>query len=173
MKFGVRKPSIRGRISSRTSLKRIARHSLGWKAPRGAGWITNPKKALYNRVYNRASISVDRLLSSGSRRRSEPSDGHEGLASASLTPSPSPAASPDEDILQYRCAACGAIVLDTASGPPQVKCSSCGARIEVSSTQDIEGIHTTRVLARSSWTCAVLAIVATAVCLMVALSLLS
>ena len=30
---------------------------LGLHAPRGAGWITNPRKAAYNRVYNRTSKS--------------------------------------------------------------------------------------------------------------------
>jgi hypothetical protein len=45
MKFGIRKPSIRKRIAARTSVKRYIRHSLGFKAPRGMGWITNPKKA--------------------------------------------------------------------------------------------------------------------------------
>jgi len=29
--------------------------SFGLKAPRGMGWLANPKKALYNRVYNRTS----------------------------------------------------------------------------------------------------------------------
>ena len=51
-------------------MKRYARHSLGLKAPRGMGWITNPKKAAYNRVYNRTSVSVDRLFKPGSRSRS-------------------------------------------------------------------------------------------------------
>lgn len=55
MKFGFRKPSIRKRIAARTSIKRVVRHSLGLKAPRGWGWLTNPKKAAYNRVYNRTS----------------------------------------------------------------------------------------------------------------------
>jgi len=55
MKFGFRKPSLRKRIAARTSLKRIVRHRLGLKAPRGWGWLTNPKKAAYNRVYNRTS----------------------------------------------------------------------------------------------------------------------
>lgn len=66
MRFGARMPSVGKRISSRTSLKRYARHTLGVKAPRGAGLITNPKRAVYNRVYNRTSISVDRLARSGS-----------------------------------------------------------------------------------------------------------
>lgn len=55
MKFGFRKPSLKKRIAARTSLKRMVRHSLGFKAPRGLGWITNPKKAAYNRIYNRTS----------------------------------------------------------------------------------------------------------------------
>ena len=55
MKFGFRIPSIKKRIAARTSVKRIIRHNLGFKAPRGLGWITDPKKALYNRVYNKTS----------------------------------------------------------------------------------------------------------------------
>lgn len=55
MKFGFRIPSLTKRIAARTSVKRIIRHSLGFKAPRGMGWITNPKKAVYNRVYNRTT----------------------------------------------------------------------------------------------------------------------
>lgn len=55
MKFGFRKPSLKKRIAARTSVKRVIRHQLGLKAPRGWGWITNPKKAAYNRVYQRTS----------------------------------------------------------------------------------------------------------------------
>jgi hypothetical protein len=55
MKFGIRKPSIRKSIAARTSVKRMIRQNLGLKAPRGYGWITNPKKAAYNRVYNRTT----------------------------------------------------------------------------------------------------------------------
>lgn len=56
MKFGYRKPSLKRRFAARTSVKRAVRHRLGVKAPRGMGWFTNPKKAAYNRVYNRASF---------------------------------------------------------------------------------------------------------------------
>ena len=56
MKFGFRIPSLTKRIAARTSVKRIIRHNLGFKAPRGMGWITDPKKALYNRVYNKTSL---------------------------------------------------------------------------------------------------------------------
>jgi hypothetical protein len=55
MKFGFRIPSLTKRIAARTSVKRVIRHNLGFKAPRGMGWITDPKKALYNKVYNKTS----------------------------------------------------------------------------------------------------------------------
>lgn len=62
MKFGIRMPSLKRRISARTSWKRYVRHNMGLKVPRGMGFATNPKKALYNRVYNKTSISLDRLV---------------------------------------------------------------------------------------------------------------
>ena len=55
VRFGLRRPSIRKRLSARTSLKRAVRHRLGLKAPRGWGWITNPRKAAYNRIYSRTT----------------------------------------------------------------------------------------------------------------------
>lgn len=62
MKFGIRKPSIRKSIAARLSPARFVRQRLGLKAPRGYGWITNPRRALYNRVYNRTSISLWSVL---------------------------------------------------------------------------------------------------------------
>lgn len=58
MAWGFRKPSLKKRIAARTSIKRYVRHSLGLKAPRGMGWITNPRKAAYNRVYNRTTFGL-------------------------------------------------------------------------------------------------------------------
>lgn len=54
-------PSIRKRIAARTSLKRVIRNNLGLKAPRGWGWLTNPRRAAYNRIYNRTSIGCATL----------------------------------------------------------------------------------------------------------------
>lgn len=71
MRFRVRKPSLRGRVSARTSWKRVVRHQMGLKAPRGWGLFTNPKKAIYNRVYNRTTVSIDDLAKP---RRSRSSD---------------------------------------------------------------------------------------------------
>jgi len=55
MKFGFRIPSFKKRIAARTSMKRVVRHNLGFKAPKGFGWLTNPKKAAYNKIYNKTS----------------------------------------------------------------------------------------------------------------------
>lgn len=55
MKFGFHIPSITKRIAARTSLKRVVRHNFGVKVPKGYGWVTNPKKAMYNRVYNKTT----------------------------------------------------------------------------------------------------------------------
>jgi hypothetical protein len=62
MKFGPRKPSIKKRISARTSLKRQAVHRLGLKMPRGYGWLRNPKKYAYNKVYNKTSFDIFKIL---------------------------------------------------------------------------------------------------------------
>ena len=59
-------PSLRKRVAARTSWKRYVRHSLGLKAPRGMGWITNPRRAAYNRAYNRLTFDPLRI---GRRRR--------------------------------------------------------------------------------------------------------
>ena len=55
VRFGFRVPSLSKRIAARTSIKRLMKNKLGLRAPRGWGWITNPKKAAYNRVYNRTT----------------------------------------------------------------------------------------------------------------------
>lgn len=60
--FGIKKPSLRKSIAARTSVKRVVRHNLGLKAPRGWGWLTNPKRALYNRTYSRTRFSLWSIL---------------------------------------------------------------------------------------------------------------
>jgi hypothetical protein len=56
VRFGLRISSLRKRIAARTSPKRTIRQRLGLRAPRGWGWATNPRRALYNRVYNRTTF---------------------------------------------------------------------------------------------------------------------
>ncbi len=62
MKFGFRIPSITKRIAARTSVKRIVQNELGLKAPHGYGWITNPKKFVYNKVYNKTTVGSGCML---------------------------------------------------------------------------------------------------------------
>ncbi len=62
MKFGIRKPSLKKRIAARTSIKRQIVHRAGLKMPRGYGWIRNPKKYVYNKVYNKTSFDIFKLL---------------------------------------------------------------------------------------------------------------
>ena len=56
MKVGFRRPSLRKSIAVRTSWRRYVRHSLGFKAPRGYGRITNPRRFLYNKIYHRVTF---------------------------------------------------------------------------------------------------------------------
>jgi hypothetical protein len=58
MKFGFRKPSIKKRISARTSIKRQITHRVGLKMPKGYGWLHSPKKYGYNKVYNKVSFDI-------------------------------------------------------------------------------------------------------------------
>lgn len=62
MKFGMRRPSVKRRIRARTSLKRQIVHRAGLKMPRGLGWLRNPKRTAYNRVYQRTTFSFWSLL---------------------------------------------------------------------------------------------------------------
>jgi len=67
VRFGFRVPSLNKRISARTSLKRYVRNNLGLKAPRGWGWLTNPKKDLYYRIYNKTTRVCSSLMDWGLR----------------------------------------------------------------------------------------------------------
>lgn len=61
MKFGIRKPNIKSSIKARTTgrVKRMVKKSVNpLYGKRGIGVINNPKKAVYNKVYNKTSISA-------------------------------------------------------------------------------------------------------------------
>lgn len=62
MKFGFRKPSVRKRIAARTSIKRQIVHRAGLKMPRGYGWLRNPKRAAYNKVYNKTTFDIFKVI---------------------------------------------------------------------------------------------------------------
>lgn len=61
MKFGVRKPSLKKSIKARTTgkIKRMAKKSINpLYGKKGMGFVNNPKKAMYNKVYNKTSINA-------------------------------------------------------------------------------------------------------------------
>jgi len=61
MKFGMRTPSLKKSVNARTTgkLKRSIKKALipGY-GKKGMGWIKNPKKAAYNKVYHKTSFSL-------------------------------------------------------------------------------------------------------------------
>lgn len=61
MKFGFRKPSIKRSIKARTTgkLKRKMKSSIDpTYGKKGMGWVKNPKKAAYNKVYKKTSFGL-------------------------------------------------------------------------------------------------------------------
>lgn len=61
MKFGMRKPNLKKSFKARTTgkLKRKVKKSIiPFYGKKGTGFIKNPKKAVYNKVYNKTSFSI-------------------------------------------------------------------------------------------------------------------
>lgn len=61
MKFGIRKPSLKKSLKARTTgkIKRELKSAVNpLYGKRGMGIITDPEKAIYNKVYKKTSISV-------------------------------------------------------------------------------------------------------------------
>lgn len=65
MKIGMRKPSLKRSIKARTTgkAKRAVKKALipGY-GKKGTGWIKDPKKAAYNKVYNKTSFGLKDLF---------------------------------------------------------------------------------------------------------------
>lgn len=61
MKVGIRKPNIKSRIKARTTgkIKRKIKGSINpLYGKKGMGLINNPKKAIYNKIYNKTTIGL-------------------------------------------------------------------------------------------------------------------
>lgn len=73
MKIGVRKPSIKKRVTAKTT-GRIARSAKRSVNPlygkKGMGLVNNPKKAVYNKVYNKTTFSVDDIFTGSNSTKS-------------------------------------------------------------------------------------------------------
>lgn len=77
MKIGVRKPSIKRSISARTTgkLKRTVNKAVNpLYGQKGMGYINNPKKAVYNKVYNKTTVGVGDILHTPQQRTSTTQD---------------------------------------------------------------------------------------------------
>ncbi|WP_339014216.1 hypothetical protein VNN36_04495 [Lactococcus garvieae] len=60
MKFGMRKPSIKKSFKARTTGKakrKIKKALIPGYGKKGMGYIKNPKKAVYNKVYKKTTFS--------------------------------------------------------------------------------------------------------------------
>lgn len=65
MKVGIRKPSIKRSVKARTTgrAKRVIKSAVNpFYGKKGTGYISNPKKAVYNKVYKKTSISAVDLI---------------------------------------------------------------------------------------------------------------
>ena len=128
MKFGIRKPSLKKSLKARTTgkLKRSVKKALtpGY-GKKGMGWIKNPRKAAYNKVYNMTSVSLfpartssgktnrKRTTNAASAKRSSlPNIQFESQAYSSLE---------GETEAMKVCKFCGSENQDSAT-----VCSSCG-----------------------------------------------
>lgn len=65
MKFGLRKPSIKRRIKAKTTARvkrKIKASANPLYGKKGIGWIKNPRRAAYNKVYKKTTIDPASLL---------------------------------------------------------------------------------------------------------------
>ena len=76
MKFGIRTPNIKSSIKARTTgrAKRAVKRAVNpLYGKKGMGLVNDPKKAVYNKVYNRTSVGVGDLARAaakgGARKR--------------------------------------------------------------------------------------------------------
>ena len=61
MKIGARKPSLKRSLKARTTAKakrQIKRALIPGYGKKGMGWIKDPKKAMYNKVYKKTTFSI-------------------------------------------------------------------------------------------------------------------
>ena len=61
MKIGMRTPSLKKSISARTkgqATRAIKKALIPGYGKKGMGWIKDPKKAAYNKVYNKTTFSL-------------------------------------------------------------------------------------------------------------------
>ncbi|MFR3911133.1 MAG: hypothetical protein ACLTYB_08190 [Clostridium paraputrificum] len=61
MKIGMRKPSLKKSIKARTTGKAkraVKKAVIPGYGKKGTGWLKDPKKATYNKVYKKTTFSI-------------------------------------------------------------------------------------------------------------------
>lgn len=61
MKLGMRKPSLKKSFKARTTGKAkraIKKATIPGYGKKGMGWVKNPKRAAYNKVYKKVTFSI-------------------------------------------------------------------------------------------------------------------
>lgn len=61
MKLGMRKPSLKKSIKARTTGKakrKLKKALIPGYGKKGTGWLKDPKKAAYNKVYRKTTFSI-------------------------------------------------------------------------------------------------------------------
>ena len=61
MKIGMRKPSLKKSITARTTGKAkraVKKAVIPGYGKKGTGWLKDPKKAAYNKVYKKKTFSI-------------------------------------------------------------------------------------------------------------------
>lgn len=88
MKVGFRTPSIKKSISARTTgkIKRKAKKAIvpGY-GQKGVGWVTNPKKAAYNKVYNKATFGTADVINYATKPAKSNKCSNTALADSDIT----------------------------------------------------------------------------------------
>lgn len=67
MKVGVRTPNLKKSVKARTTgrVKRAVKSSIDpTYGKKGIGWVKDPKKAAYNKVYNKTTVGVNPMSNS-------------------------------------------------------------------------------------------------------------
>lgn len=65
MKFGMRTPSLKKSFKARTTgkLKRQVKSTINpFYGKKGMGWLRDPKKTMYNKVYHKTTFSIWELF---------------------------------------------------------------------------------------------------------------
>lgn len=77
MKIGIRTPNLKKSLKAKTTgrAKRVMKSAVNpLYGKKGMGMINNPKKAIYNKVYNKTTVSAKDILNGGSSKDSSESN---------------------------------------------------------------------------------------------------